>query len=241
MSNEESKFINAAKAFSQEIGLFSRNQIFDKMLAGDSVGVCKAAQNFLDSLSYFVSQNCDDTLSAYRTMVLCAAAQISCVAELNRMPNVQGPNLLSALYYSVNKAERVEDIHNSFINVTLGYTQFMKLTHVTSGYSKAIKDCCDYIHENIYSNLTLEDIAGAMHFSKNYIAHKFKTEVGMTITQYIRKQKVAVAKSLLDVGLPVSYVASDLGFSTQSYFAQVFKKETGMTPEMYKKKHRESH
>ncbi|WP_349582124.1 AraC family transcriptional regulator [Leuconostoc citreum] len=54
-----------------------------------------------------------------------------------------------------------------------------------------------YINEHIGENITLNDIASALHASKKTLNPAFKKEYKLTITQFIRQRKVAVAKELL--------------------------------------------
>ncbi|MBP5261792.1 MAG: helix-turn-helix transcriptional regulator, partial [Clostridiales bacterium] len=62
--------------------------------------------------------------------------------------------------------------------------------------------------------------------------------MGITISQYIRDQKISIACNMLrhldDSSLTIS---NYLGFSSQSHFIQVFKKCIGVPPEEYRKLH----
>ena len=61
--------------------------------------------------------------------------------------------------------------------------------------------------------------------------------MGITLSRYIRNQKIDVACSMLrHLDESSLSIANYLGFSSQSHFIQVFKKTTGMTPEEYRRK-----
>lgn len=98
-----------------------------------------------------------------------------------------------------------------------------------------------YINEHISETITLDDIAVGVHASKKALNPAFKAEFGMTITQFIRQNKVSRAKEILvasDVTIPE--VAAQLAFSKPSYFIKTFKNLTGMTPNFYRNNYLEA-
>ena len=65
----------------------------------------------------------------------------------------------------------------------------------------------------------------------------FKQEMGITLSRYIRDQKINVACNMLrHLDESSLTIANYLGFSSQSHFIQVFKKSTGLTPEEYRRR-----
>lgn len=46
---------------------------------------------------------------------------------------------------------------------------------------------CDYIHQNLEDDLSLERIAANFYVSKYHIAHIFKDNMGISLHQYILK------------------------------------------------------
>ena len=58
----------------------------------------------------------------------------------------------------------------------------------------------------------------------------------MSIIEYVLKERIAMAKSLLMEGsLPLTKISEMVGFSDYNYFSRTFKKQTGYTPLAYKK------
>lgn len=56
----------------------------------------------------------------------------------------------------------------------------------------------------------------------------FKTEVGIPLKEYITQRKMESARLLLTTtSLPVSVIASKLGYDNFSYFSQVYRRCTG--------------
>lgn len=94
-----------------------------------------------------------------------------------------------------------------------------------------------YIRERLSDEITLSDIAQAVHLHPAYCCGLFKKETGMTIVEYINTSRVELAKKLLRAAdAPVGEVPALCGFTNYKYFAKVFKKNTGLSPSAYRKK-----
>ena len=77
-----------------------------------------------------------------------------------------------------------------------------------------------------------------MYLSRTRLSVKFKEETGMTLTDFILKEKTEEAKRLLrytDKTLPA--ISAYLGFSSQSHFSRVFRKYAECSPSEYRKKY----
>ncbi len=71
--------------------------------------------------------------------------------------------------------------------------------------------------------------------SESYLATRFKAEVGMTLSRWLRLKRIGRAKELLErEDLSASQVAEQVGILDVSYFIRLFKRETGMTPGEYR-------
>lgn len=98
-------------------------------------------------------------------------------------------------------------------------------------YPKTIFLCQDYISKHLYENITLSDIADFLGLSKKYLSGLFSKNIGITLTEYIQKQKIEEAKFLLtSTNYSIVYICELLKFHDQSHFTKIFKKFTGLTP-----------
>ena len=78
-------------------------------------------------------------------------------------------------------------------------------------------------------------MADKLHFSVGYFGDLIKKETGQTAQQYIQNKIIDLAKQeLLGSDLPVSEIASRLGFEYPQHFTRMFKKVTGMAPSEYR-------
>ncbi len=75
-----------------------------------------------------------------------------------------------------------------------------------------------------------------MHYEYNYLSGLFSSVVGITLEQYIIRQKIERVKELLFYDeLTLSQIADRLGYSSVAHLSAQFKKVTGMTPSDLKK------
>ncbi len=93
-----------------------------------------------------------------------------------------------------------------------------------------------YINEHLDEELMREDIAKWVNLSPDYMTKLFKNETGITIKEYIIQQKMQMARKLLQTtNLPVSFIASKVGFCNFSHFSFTYKKVMGVTPQNERK------
>lgn len=96
--------------------------------------------------------------------------------------------------------------------------------------------CQNYIFNHLYEEIPLSRLAELTGLNDSYLSQLFKQETGITISDYIRQERIEEAKRLMELpGITLSDIASRLQFNDQSYFTKVFKKVTGYTPKQYKK------
>ncbi|MBQ8539921.1 MAG: AraC family transcriptional regulator [Clostridia bacterium] len=88
----------------------------------------------------------------------------------------------------------------------------------------------EFINKNLKSNLSLDVISEATYTDKFYLSHLFKKECGMSITDYISMQRIALAKKLIMDGRSATEVYADCGFNDYSSFYRAFKKLSGKSP-----------
>ena len=88
-----------------------------------------------------------------------------------------------------------------------------------------------YVQDNIFENITLSDICSHIGLNRNSLARYFKKDTGLSVSEYIKKQKLLKARELLrNKKLSITDISNMLKYSDQSYFTQQFRKEFNMTP-----------
>jgi AraC family transcriptional regulator len=75
-----------------------------------------------------------------------------------------------------------------------------------------------------------------LHYEYNYVSNLFSSVEGITLEQYIIRQKIEKVKELLFYDeLSLSEIAHKLGYSSVAHLSAQFKKVTGFTPSELKK------
>ncbi len=84
-------------------------------------------------------------------------------------------------------------------------------------------------------SLQREELAAMVHLSPGHLGRVFKKETGMSISTYITKKRITVAKQLLmKTNLSVTRISERVGISYSSYFTKIFKEQTGLTPQEFR-------
>ena len=79
-------------------------------------------------------------------------------------------------------------------------------------------------------------LAEELHYEYNYLSNLFSSVEGITLEQYIIRQKIERVKELLFYDeLSLSEIADKLGYSSVAHLPAQFKKITGFTPSEMKK------
>jgi AraC-like DNA-binding protein len=126
-------------------------------------------------------------------------------------------NLLLTLIYC-----DIKTVSNSNNQVNSAQKQFL------------IKQAQFYMEANLAKNITLDDIADYLEVSKFHISRIFKSELNLTLFEYLNDLRMRVALELLHEGrLYISEIALRTGFSNRKYFSKVFKKFYGESPTKY--------
>lgn len=83
--------------------------------------------------------------------------------------------------------------------------------------------CEHYIDEHLEEKITASDIAEYCGVDRSLVFDIFRKNYNISLTEYIQKEKMRRAKVLLlHSTIPISEIASSLGFCSGSYFSKVF-------------------
>ena len=106
----------------------------------------------------------------------------------------------------------------------------------TPHYSRTIDRAVQYIHLHLHTAISLEGVSEAAGISPCYLSRLFRKETGMSIVDYIQKERIEAACNMLSYSeYTVSQIGEYLCFANQSYFIRIFKKFMGITPAKYRK------
>ncbi len=93
-----------------------------------------------------------------------------------------------------------------------------------------------YIHANISSPLSIEELAAMEFLSVSRYREVFRNVTGYSPIEYISALRIRLAAKLLSQGdASIEEVSHAVGYSDRLYFQRVFKKNMGVTPGGYLK------
>jgi transcriptional regulator GlxA family with amidase domain len=92
------------------------------------------------------------------------------------------------------------------------------------------------LESNSHKQVAIEDMARLVNLSPGRLAHLFKSEMELSIQQYLTQLRLAKAKSQLESSfLSIKEIAASVGFSSVARFVVCFKNWVGATPANYRK------
>ena len=162
-------------------------------------------------------------------------------AMITRLCRQHGMELEQAFRLSDFYIQKLDDIHSVegvhllHDEMVIDFTEKMRRLHRADTNSRHINDCKEYIYSHIKERITIEDLADEFGVSASYLSRLFKQQTGVSVSVYIREQKIEVAKNLLRFSdYSMIDIANRLSFSSQSHFIQQFRESVGMTPKKYR-------
>jgi AraC family transcriptional regulator len=91
------------------------------------------------------------------------------------------------------------------------------------------------LHEEMNSRRTLMDLSRCAGRHPVQICRQFHQHFGCTISEYLRRIRIANAQSLLSsTELEVAEIALACGFCDQSHFTSTFRRYAGIPPHQYR-------
>lgn len=91
-----------------------------------------------------------------------------------------------------------------------------------------------YIQQNLCHDISLESVARALYISPGYLSRVFKSDFGVSFTEYLINLKMEQAVVLLrENKKTVKEIANELGYQSVHYFIHIFKEKYGATPKAY--------
>ncbi|MBR6405727.1 MAG: helix-turn-helix domain-containing protein [Lachnospiraceae bacterium] len=104
-----------------------------------------------------------------------------------------------------------------------------------SGENEHVERCKNYIFQHLHGKIRVSEISEHLALNANYLSTIFRKFEGVTIGEYILRQKLVLVKNML-IYSDYSFleITNYFGFASQSYLGKKFKEETGMTLREYR-------
>lgn len=164
-----------------------------------------------------------------------------CITAVEQMLEQQGlhPEKVSLGEVIINE-DTLTKAQEETLDVALINLGFERIDDKKARLIESVKNkIIQRIHhsDTVDSKFNWSDVlAEAMHYEYNYLSNLFSSVEGITLEQYIIRQKIERVKELLFYDeLNLSEIANKLGYSSVAHLSAQFKKVTGFTPSEMKK------
>lgn len=105
----------------------------------------------------------------------------------------------------------------------------------TGASSRAVRTMAGFVVAHFRQDVSVEQIAAAAELHPNYAMSLFRKHTGLTLNQYLTRQRVAEAQRLLGAtGKSILDIAFDCGFGSVSRFYEAFAHHSGCAPRQFR-------
>lgn len=133
-------------------------------------------------------------------------------------------------------AKSVEYIERLKIRALRDFVNAVNHAKSSPPYSRAVRKAITYMRSHMQEKITLKLLAKETGLSSSRFSHLFREETGQSPIEYLRKEKIEVAKSmLLESEYKIYEISEILGFTNESHFIKTFKEYVEITPGEYRK------
>lgn len=99
-----------------------------------------------------------------------------------------------------------------------------------------VVDILEYIEDELYNNIKVEDIAQHFYFSRYYLLRTFKKHTGLTINEYINQRKIIKSiYYIINTDDRILKIALNSGYNSLEYYSEIFYKVTNFSPLEFRK------
>ncbi|MBQ9328430.1 MAG: helix-turn-helix transcriptional regulator [Solobacterium sp.] len=174
-----------------------------------------------------------DSKEALKTMGLYIICQIMGVMISSGIEEDEINQELLSDFYLLDQAEDVSSTLEHLRKVALHMIDYSLSRRRNRSHSSVIEQVVQYVTVHLEEKITLQETAEAMNYSASYLSHKFRSEMELSFSAYVRMRKIERSKTLLMEGYSIEEVAERLCFSSASHFISSFREELNMTPRQF--------
>ena len=184
----------------------------------------------------------DDAIQNLRYHIVVTIAMISRMCIEKGMEEDESYQLSDYYIRCVDRAKEEKELRKLHKKAVLDYAKRMLVIQKKDVYSIHCVKAMDFVKAHLHEKLDLQTIAEAVDIERTYLSKLFHKEVGCTIFDYIRSQRLMAAENMLIYSdYNVTEIAALLAFPSASYMGKEFRKKYGMTPLEFRKKNFRKH
>ena len=221
----------------EHLGIYASEQTFLKLFREGNPDY-RQALNKSSLLSSGVKASAASAVETARYNLMVMLTLISRAAIEGGVSPAVSYNLCDYYSQRIMDAGSVSDTSGLVQTFLDDYFEHIQQVRTATAISKPVQSCCDYITSHITEQFTIDFLAARAGYTEYYFSRKFKQEMGMSISEYIKQEKIKRAALLLSTTtLSIQDISNELAFNSRSYFSDSFQKVMKESPGEYRKKH----
>lgn len=217
------------KAFLTQFPKQIQNELFEAIKACDQEKAAKKLHLLLESI-------CSENTNPHHCQVAIARL-LNNLIEFMHLLGIElfEPDGNKMLYDDIFELTTLEDVE-SWLNAQIIGKMIETLSvREESQYKNISEKIVHIIQQEFDTDLTLESIAGRLHYNPNYLSSIFRKEMKISFSEYLSSYRHHIAKSwLTETTLSVKEISEKLKYKNPQNFIRSFKKLEGITPGKYR-------
>jgi len=173
-----------------------------------------------------------DTIRKHKNAFIAAMSTASLMAVEGGVDWEESLLMRDQFEEEIEKTKSIEEIQRYYFIMYMAFVRKVEL-YATENLNRIIIKAKNYIKNQVYEKISLQDVARKSGLNGNYFASLFKKETGYTVGEYIIQCKIDEAKYLLRKKYTILDISEILKFTDSSHFTKQFKKVTDITPKQY--------
>jgi AraC-like DNA-binding protein len=175
-------------------------------------------------------QLASNPLRSLKNNVICVVT-VLCRAAIDVGVEPEKCYALSDYYINVleEKAD-AQGVRDLAIELTRHYAALVQEENVRT-FSLPVTRAIRYVYGHLFEPCSVKLIASVLNLHPNYLSRIFKSEVGISLTEYSKIRKLDEAKNLLlNSEHSITEIAEMMGYGSLSYFSKDFRRIYGHSP-----------
>lgn len=204
-------------------------QILELVRLGDAKETARALQELIEELSSKkitikeIKTQLEQLLTLITRILIHAGANSKDVGDIYEL----AINQMLQVNISGDFKSWTENIAQLFINCLYKDKQVQS--------SEVVDKVCEFIRNNYYKNITLDQLARFSFLHPNYLCQLFKKYKACTIIEYITNIRLQKAQEFLSTtNKTIGEIAQAVGYKDANYFSRIFSKHLGMSPTQFR-------
>lgn len=213
---------------------FEQNML-SAIMAGD---VARLNATLLQPVSGRVGQMSSDLTRQEKFTFIAAVTLISRAAVKGGMSYEEACSLSDIYCQQMDSMKRIQDINALTYQMAIEFCEKVHDSLGNQGFSKPVRDCCGYIYAHLHEKIRMDQLSEISGFCGKSISQKFVAETGLSVSDYVHREKMREAAQLLKFSThSLIDISNYLHYSSQSYFTKIFQRFHGLTPKEYRDHH----